>query len=45
MPEKERSIDDDCKVGSVAGHVIQAIGRLKFEDDLRSGDLFYCVSQ
>ena len=29
-------------LGSVAGPVIQANGRLSFEDDLRSGGLFYC---
>ena len=33
------------KLGSVAGPVIQANGRLIFEDDLRSGGLLYCVSQ
>ena len=33
------------KLGSVAGSVIQANGRLSFEDELRSGGLFYCVSQ
>ena len=27
------------------GSVIQANGRLSFEDDLRSGDLLYCASQ
>ena len=31
--------------GSVAGPVIQANGRLSFEDDLRSEGLLYCVSQ
>ena len=31
--------------GSVSGPVIQANGRLKFEDDLRSGCLHYCVSK
>ena len=35
----------DLKLGSVAGPVIQANGRLSFEDDLRSGGLLYCVSQ
>ena len=35
----------DSKLGSVAGPVIQANGRLSFEDDLRSGGLPYCVSQ
>jgi hypothetical protein len=30
---------------AVAGTVIQANGRLSFEDDLRSGGLLYCVSQ
>ena len=29
------------ELGSVAGPVIQANGRLTFEDDLRSGDLLY----
>ena len=33
------------QLGSVAGPVIQANGRLSFEDDLRSGDLLYYVSQ
>ena len=33
------------KLGSVGGPVIQANGRLNFEDDLRSGGLLYCVSQ
>ena len=33
------------KLGSVAGPVIQANGRLSFEDGLRSGGLLYCVSQ
>ena len=33
------------KLGSVAGPVIQANGRLNFEDDLRSGGLLYYVSQ
>ena len=32
-------------VGSVAGPVIQANGRLSFEDDLMSGGLLYFVSQ
>ena len=31
------------KLGSVAGPVIQANGRLSFEDDLRSGGLLYHV--
>ena len=31
-----------CKLGTVAGHVIQENGRLSFEDDLRSGGLLYC---
>ena len=35
----------DIKLGSVAGPVIQANGRLSFEDGLRSGGLLYCVSQ
>ena len=30
---------------SVSGLVIQANGRLKFEDDLRSGGLLYLTSQ
>ena len=33
------------KLGSVAGPVIQANGRLTFEDDLRSGGLLYTVNQ
>ena len=33
------------QLGSVAGPVIQANGRLSFEDYLRSGGLLYCVSQ
>ena len=33
------------KLGSVAGPVIQANGRLSFEDGLRSGGLLCCVSQ
>ena len=33
------------KLGSVAGPVIQASGRLSFEDDLRSGGLLYGVLQ
>ena len=33
------------QLGSVAGPVIQANGRLSFDDDLRSGGLLYCVSQ
>ena len=33
------------KLGSVAGPVIQANGRLSFEDDLRSGGMLYCVAQ
>jgi hypothetical protein len=33
------------KLGSVAGPLIQANGRLSFKDDLRSGGLLYCVSQ
>ena len=37
---------DQLKLGSVAGPVIQANGRLKFEDDLRSGGLLYfCTEQ
>ena len=36
---------DSLKLGSVAGPVIQANGRLSFEDDLRCGCLLYCVSQ
>ena len=30
---------------AVAGPVIQANGRLSFEDDLRCGGMLYCVSQ
>ena len=33
------------KLGSVAGPVIQANGRLTFEDDLRSGGLLYFTTQ
>ena len=33
------------KMGSVAGPVIQANGRLTFEDDLRSGGLLYFTTQ
>ena len=33
------------KLGSVAGPVIQANGRLTFEDDLTSGDLLYFTTQ
>ena len=33
------------KLGSVAGPVIQANGRLTFEDDLRSGGLPYFTTQ
>ena len=40
-----RSIIICIKLGSVAGPVIQANGRLSFEDDVRSGSLLYCVSQ
>ena len=32
-------------LGSVAGHVIQANGRLTFEDDLKSGGLLYFTTQ
>ena len=32
-------------LGSVAGPVIQANGRLTFEDDLRSGGLLYFTTQ
>jgi hypothetical protein len=31
------------KLGSVVGSVIQANGRLSFEDDLMSGGLLYLV--
>ena len=31
-----------AKFGSVTGPVIQANGRMIFEDDLRSGGLLYC---
>ena len=34
-----------CKLGTVAGHVIQENGRLSFEDDLRSGGLYFTVNQ
>ena len=34
-----------CKLGSVAGPVIQANGRLEFEDGLRTGVLLHCVSR
>ena len=33
------------KLGSVAGPIIQANGRLTFEDDLRSGGLLYFTTQ
>ena len=33
------------KLGSVAGPVIQANGRLTFEDDLRTGGLLYFTTQ
>ena len=33
------------KLGSVAGPVIQANGRLEFEDGLRTGVLLHCVSR
>ena len=33
------------KLGSVAGPVIQANGRLMFENDLRSGGLLYFTAQ
>ena len=33
------------ELGSVAGPVIQANGRLTFEDDLRSGGLLYFTTQ
>ena len=37
---------DFClQLGSVAGPVIQANGRLTFEDDLRSGGLLYFTTQ
>ena len=32
------------ELGSVLGPLIQANGRLSFEDDLRSGVLLYCAS-
>ena len=35
----------NAKLGSVAGPVIQANGKLTFEDDLRSGGLLYFTSQ
>jgi hypothetical protein len=34
----------DAHLGSVAGPVIQANGRLTFEDDLRSGGLLHFIS-
>ena len=34
-----------AELGSVAGPVIQANGRLTFEDDLRSGGLLYFTTQ
>ena len=40
-----QGISNENKLGSVAGPVIQANGRLSFEDDLRSGGLLYCVAQ
>ena len=33
-----------CWLGSVAGSVIQAIGRPEFEDGLRTGVLLHCVT-
>ena len=38
-------IPQKVKLGFAVGPVIQANGRLKFEDELRSGGLLYCVSQ
>ena len=35
---------EQCKLGSVAGPVIQGNGRLTFEDDLRSGGLLCFIS-
>ena len=41
-----RNVDNiGLKLGSVAGPVIQANGRLTFEDDLRSGGLLYFTTQ
>ena len=42
-----KKVDEDRQVlelGSVAGPVIQANGRLTFEDDLRSGGLLCFIS-
>ena len=40
-----RACSPSMKLGPVASPVIQAYGKLSFEDDLRSGGLLYCVSQ
>ena len=42
---KLSSMPFDMKLGSVVGPVIQANGRMNFENDLRFGGLLYCVSQ
>ena len=39
-PKNKRRYEN-AQLGSVAGPVIQANGRLTFEDDLRSGGLLY----
>ena len=41
----QHTIRFDKKLGSVAGPVIQANGRLTFEDDLRSGGLLCFTTQ
>ena len=38
------SCDSVLQLGSVAGSVIQAFGRLEFEDGLRTGVLLHCVT-
>ena len=45
VPRSSPALAFYSMLGSVAGPVIQANGRLSFEDDLRSGGLLYCVSQ
>ena len=42
---RKNSITNLNELGSVSGPVIQANGRLSFEDDLRSVGLLYRVSQ
>ena len=50
-PKKTKHLLDQCtsiiqyKLESVEGPVIQANGRLTFEDDLRSGGLLYFTTQ